>query len=90
MPAYVLSPPKNSTVIDACAAPGNKTSHLAAIMGNTGKIYAFDISSERLKTMNMLLEKAKVTNCTTKNQDFLKTKPQEYSEVCVIFILKVK
>jgi len=81
MPAFVLSPPKNSTVIDACAAPGNKTSHLAAIMGNTGKIYAFDISSERLKTMNMLLEKAKVTNCATKNQDFLKSKPQEYSEV---------
>lgn len=73
MPAHVLGPAPNSTVIDACAAPGNKTSHLAALMNNTGKIYAFDISSRRIKTMEKLLKKAGVTNCETINSDFLKT-----------------
>nr|KAJ3420926.1 putative 28S rRNA (cytosine-C(5))-methyltransferase [Polyrhizophydium stewartii] len=41
-PAFLLRPPKGATVIDACAAPGNKTSHLSAIMSNTGTIFAFD------------------------------------------------
>ena len=36
IPAIVLDPPPGSSVIDACAAPGNKTTHLAAIMGDTG------------------------------------------------------
>ena len=72
MPAFVLNPAPESIVIDACAAPGNKTSHLAAIMKNSGKIFAFDISSRRLKTMDKLLKKAGVTNCETINSDFLK------------------
>ncbi|PWY97933.1 S-adenosyl-L-methionine-dependent methyltransferase [Testicularia cyperi] len=31
-PAYLLDPPADTTVIDATSAPGNKTSHLSAIM----------------------------------------------------------
>lgn len=39
-PAIVLSPPATdeSAVIDATAAPGNKTSHLSALMKNKGKV----------------------------------------------------
>jgi len=39
-PALVLSPPATdeTVVIDATAAPGNKTSHLSALMGNRGKV----------------------------------------------------
>lgn len=36
LPAFLLSPAAGSHVIDACAAPGNKTSHLAAILKNKG------------------------------------------------------
>jgi len=31
-----LNPPSGSKVIDSCAAPGNKTSQLAALMNNEG------------------------------------------------------
>lgn len=39
-PSVVLDPPAkdDSIVIDATAAPGNKTSHLSALMANKGKV----------------------------------------------------
>ncbi|XP_032286704.1 probable 28S rRNA (cytosine-C(5))-methyltransferase isoform X4 [Phoca vitulina] len=36
LPAALLAPPPGAHVIDACAAPGNKTSHLAALLKNQG------------------------------------------------------
>lgn len=88
LPAMILSPPPGSVVIDACAAPGNKTSHLAAIMKNRGTIHAFDINSRRASTMETLLLKAGVLCCHTKVQDFLQVNPacQDYKNVQYILL----
>lgn len=88
LPAYILSPTPGSIVIDACAAPGNKTSHLAAIMTNRGQIFAFDLSPQRLSTMDSMLLKAGVLCCRTKVQDFLKVKHDDpqYREVTNILL----
>lgn len=36
IPAHVLNPQPGSVVLDACAAPGNKTCHVASLMGDKG------------------------------------------------------
>lgn len=40
--SQLLNPALNSVVLDMCASPGGKTCHTAAIMKNTGKIFALD------------------------------------------------
>ena len=45
---YAASPRPGESVLDICAAPGNKTTLLAAQMHNEGMIYSLDISGPRL------------------------------------------
>ncbi|KAG2063930.1 williams-Beuren syndrome critical region protein 20 copy A [Suillus decipiens] len=76
--AFVLSPPcndPNAVVIDATAAPGNKTSHLSALMGNKGKLYAFERDKRRFSTLKMMLAKAACRNVEAVNADFLTIDP---------------
>ncbi|XP_062309733.1 probable 28S rRNA (cytosine-C(5))-methyltransferase [Osmerus eperlanus] len=88
LPAYLLKPPAGSHVLDACAAPGNKTSHLAAIMNNTGKLFAFDLDAKRLSTMSTLLLRAGVTCQQLANEDFLKVDPHStlYKDVQYVLL----
>jgi 16S rRNA (cytosine967-C5)-methyltransferase len=46
--SLMLSPKPGETVLDACAAPGGKTTHLAEIMQNRGTIVALEQDATRL------------------------------------------
>ena len=46
--SVVLDPKKGETVIDMCAAPGGKTTHIAELMGDSGKVLAFDIHEHKI------------------------------------------
>lgn len=47
--AELLAPNPGQTVLDLCAAPGTKTTHLAELMRNEGRLIATDSSESRLK-----------------------------------------
>ncbi|XP_060816364.1 28S rRNA (cytosine-C(5))-methyltransferase [Bombus pascuorum] len=86
LPSKLLNPKPGSTVLDLCAAPGMKSSHLAAIMGNKGKIYAVEIDERRYET---LCEQVRITNATcveTVNKDALILNPNEYRNVEYILV----
>jgi 16S rRNA (cytosine967-C5)-methyltransferase len=44
----ILDPKPGERILDACAAPGGKTTHIAQRMENEGEIYAIDLSREKL------------------------------------------
>jgi 16S rRNA (cytosine967-C5)-methyltransferase len=46
--AHVVAPEPGEFVLDMCSAPGGKTTHLAEMMGNRGRIVALDIYDTKL------------------------------------------
>lgn len=57
---YLVEPRRRETVVDFCAGSGGKTLHLAALMANTGTLYASDTSEKRLERMRGRLKRAGV------------------------------
>lgn len=55
-----LNPRKDSKVLDLCAAPGGKTTHLSELMDNTGEIVACDKSKSKI---NLIKENAQRLGC---------------------------
>ena len=48
---HLLNPQPNEVVIDACAAPGGKTTHIAELMRDTGTLWACDRAASRLRKL---------------------------------------
>lgn len=51
LPVMALAPQENERVLDMCSAPGGKSSHIAAIMKNTGVLFANDVNRDRLNAI---------------------------------------
>lgn len=64
LPVLALDPQPEEAVLDVCAAPGGKTSHMAAIAGNNAYITANDNSHPRLAKLRSNLKRLGVENVT--------------------------
>jgi 16S rRNA (cytosine967-C5)-methyltransferase len=58
---FVLSPQPGDHVLDACAAPGGKTTHLAELMDDRGEIVALDANARGLARLQSMVRRLGLT-----------------------------
>ena len=68
----ILNPKQNEIILDACSAPGGKTTYMAEIMHNKGKIEAWDIYEHRLKLVKQNAKRLGINIIETKVNDATK------------------
>lgn len=89
MTARALAPAPGATVVDCCAAPGNKTTHAAALVGRTGKVIAFDKDPTRLERLKGNAARAGAAGIiSARVADFLSIDPSdsEFSKVEAVLL----
>jgi 16S rRNA (cytosine967-C5)-methyltransferase len=60
--AAIVAPKRGEMVVDFCAGGGGKTLALGAMMRNTGRLYAFDVSAKRLAGLDPRLARSGLSN----------------------------
>ena len=73
--APLLELEEGMTVLDLCSAPGGKTTHIAEILQNTGKVLAFDLHESKLGLIKENCERLGITNVEVNTSDATKLNP---------------
>lgn len=71
LPAIILNPGKKDLVLDATAAPGNKTLQLSCLMNGQGKIVCVEKNVQRFKSLRFNVKKFGMKNVIPKRMDLL-------------------
>jgi 16S rRNA (cytosine967-C5)-methyltransferase len=75
--SYLVAPKRGQMVADLCAGAGGKALALGALMRNTGRLYAFDVSEKRLNNLGKRLKRSGLSNLNAQlinNENDLKLK----------------
>uniref|UniRef100_A0AC35UDG8 SAM_MT_RSMB_NOP domain-containing protein n=1 Tax=Rhabditophanes sp. KR3021 TaxID=114890 RepID=A0AC35UDG8_9BILA len=67
LPVEALAPQPKEKVLDMCAAPAGKTTHMSALMKNTGVLIANDLSKDRLAAVVGNIHRCGATNVVVTN-----------------------
>ncbi len=63
LPARALAPEPGERVLDLCAAPGGKSTHLAALMGGRGEVVALERNRRRAAELQRTVERLRAQGC---------------------------
>ena len=69
MPVIALAPQENERVLDMASAPGGKTTYIAALMKNTGSVFANDPNPDRCKAIIGNVHRLGIHNTVVINYD---------------------
>jgi len=67
--SHLLDPQPGERVIDACAAPGGKTTHIAELMQDQGEIWAYDRYASRLRKLKENITRLQLSSIQIAVQD---------------------
>jgi len=67
--AAMLNPQPGWTVLDRCAAPGGKSTHVAELMGDRGRVVACDVDEGKLTTVRLLAKRLGLKSIETVRLD---------------------
>jgi 16S rRNA (cytosine967-C5)-methyltransferase len=73
MASLLLNPQPGERILDCCAAPGGKATHLAQLMGNQGELLAMDISSSKLPLIQESAARLGISIIRTRAADLLQS-----------------
>ncbi len=73
--AQLLNPKPGEIVIDCCAAPGGKTTHIAELMGDRGTVWALDRHAGRLERVNVNARRLQLNCIQTRAVDLAAESP---------------
>lgn len=77
--ALIVEPQPNEIILDACSSPGGKTTYMAELMENKGKILAWDLHEHRVNLVDENAKRLGIDIIETKCEDATVFK-QEYVE----------
>ena len=60
--AQLVAPRRGEMIADFCAGAGGKSLAIGALMRNSGRIYAFDVSEKRLQNLGLRLKRSGLSN----------------------------
>ncbi len=66
---FLLAPVPGDKVLDACAAPGGKTTHIAELMKDRGEIVALDTDEKRIGRIRENVSRLGITSVSTAQED---------------------
>ncbi|MBD3262517.1 MAG: NOL1/NOP2/sun family putative RNA methylase [Candidatus Altiarchaeales archaeon] len=69
IPAEALNPGEGDLVLDLCAAPGGKTTHISQLMGNRGSVAANESSPPRIRALVYNIQRCAASNVYVTKQD---------------------
>lgn len=69
IPPIILEPKEGQDILDMCAAPGGKTSQIAALCNNKANITACEMNNIRLERLKYNMEKQGIRNINIMKQD---------------------
>lgn len=69
LPPIVLDPKPHEVVLDMCAAPGGKTSHISQLLNNQGVVIAIEVNPNRAFSLKNNLARCGVHNSIILNID---------------------
>jgi len=77
--APCVDPQPGERIIDACSGAGGKALHLAALMGNDGRVFGMDVDTQKLAELERRAKRAGAT--CLKSKPILATTPVDFAHI---------